>query len=127
MNDTNNTEVTMYLLVRTDLRMSKGKMCAQAGHATHLVIRAVELSPDEESKNYLKTWEEHSYPKIALNIPDEDTLMSVCKSLSEQGVIFTPVVDEGRTEITPNTVTAVGVQPLPRSLTKEILGHLRLL
>lgn len=35
-------EIVMYILVRGDLGMSKGKIAAQAGHAVQRAIRAVE-------------------------------------------------------------------------------------
>lgn len=129
-------EVTMYIVVRADLKMSKGKLAAQVGHAVQLAIRATEraarnaaslerLDCDDDLR--LKAWEGGSYAKIVLRVDSEEQLESVARHLDAGRVVYAKVIDEGRTEIPAGTVTALGVQPMPRRLMTGLVGHLRLL
>jgi PTH2 family peptidyl-tRNA hydrolase len=129
-------EVTMYIIVRADLKMSKGKIAAQAGHAVQLAIRATEraardavrlerLDCDDDLR--LKAWEGGSYAKVVLRVDSAEALESLERHLDAGRVVFARVVDEGRTEIPAGTVTALGIQPMPRSRMTSLVGHLRLL
>jgi peptidyl-tRNA hydrolase, PTH2 family len=120
-------EVVQYLVFRADLGLPKGKLAAQAGHAVQLAIRAVERSGDERARRCLIEWEGGSCTKIALKIADAAELDALCGSLTAGGVLYARVVDEGRTVIEPGTVTAIGIQPLPRSVTARYVSGLRLL
>lgn len=129
-------EVTMYLVVRADLKMSKGKIAAQAGHAVQLTMRAVEHvarnsfslgRPNSNDGAWLKTWEAASFPKIVLRVDSAEELDALAERLDDAGMVFAKVVDEGRTEIAEGTVTALGIQPTPRGRLTELVGHLRLL
>jgi PTH2 family peptidyl-tRNA hydrolase len=116
-------EFVMYVLLRTDLGMPKGKLVAQGGHAIHLAIRDAELSGNLE---WLSAWEIGSYTKIALRLDDADHLERVCNALVAAGICHVRVVDEGRTAVATGTTTAVGLHPVPRSLAQSVLGSLKL-
>jgi peptidyl-tRNA hydrolase len=103
------------------------KVASQAGHAVQLAIRAVERSGDERALRHLYAWEARSYTKIALKVAGPEDLDALCRRLGEAGVLHARVVDEGRTVIEPGTVTAVGLQPLPRSEAAAFVANLRLL
>ncbi len=120
-------EIVQYIILRGDLGLPKGKIAAQAGHAVQLAIRAVERSGDERALRYLGTWEAGSYTKIALKVAGPEDLDALCCRLAAAGVLHARVVDEGRTVIEPGTVTAVGLQPLPRSEAAAFVAGLRLL
>lgn len=120
-------EIVMYILMRTDLSMQKGKMVAQGGHAVHLAIRAVEKSGSAAAAEWMRTWEAGSYPKIALKLEGHEWFSWLATALSDAGVIHAVVVDEGRTVVEPGTVTAVALQPMPKSRAKEYVGKMKLL
>ena len=120
-------EITMYILVRTDLSMQKGKMVAQGGHAVHLALRAVEKSGSVAAAEWMQIWERGSYPKIALKLEGHDWFSWMATALSDAGVIHAVVVDEGRTVVEPGTVTAVGLQPMPKARAEEYVGKMKLL
>ena len=61
-------ECKMVLGVRMDLKMDKGKIAAQCGHATLGSYRsALRLRPE-----YVRTWQKLGQTKIAIKIPDEE-------------------------------------------------------
>ena len=117
-----NDEVTMYVVVRNDLKLTKGKLVAQTGHAVHLALRTEDPHPSHRTH-----WENGSYAKIALKVESEEALDQLAKALREAGIPHAVVTDEGRTEIPPNTKTALGIAPRPRSHLQPFVGHLKLL
>ncbi len=102
-------EVVQYLLIRTDLKLPKGKAIAQAGHGVQLAIRAVDRSGDETSKRYLDEWEKGRYTKIALKVDDLAAIEAVAGLLAQDGVLHAKVVDEGRTVIGAGTITVLAL------------------
>lgn len=120
-------EVVMYIVIRGDLGMPKGKIAAQAGHAVQLAIRAVERSDDPEAIRHLQEWEGGSYVKIALRADGEEALRALAGQLTDAGITCPLVTDEGRTAIPAGTLTALATQPLPRSRVAPLVAGLRLL
>lgn len=57
-------EYKMVLCVRQDLKMGKGKMCAQCGHAAVGAVKKAAIRTPKQ----LKRWEMYGQPKIALKV-----------------------------------------------------------
>lgn len=129
-------EIVMYIVVRKDIGMSPGKVAAQAGHAVQMVLLQFvgdEGPPTsdkvllEKSMAWFGKWLEGSYTKIVLGASEQE-MNAVCDLLAlRPDVLWSSVEDEGRTEVPPGTITALGFQPMPKSTAKVILGKLRLL
>ena len=62
----------MVFCVRTDLKMEKGKIAAQCGHATLGAYKRAQNSAHKTS--LLRAWETVGQAKIALKCPDEATM-----------------------------------------------------
>lgn len=118
-------EIVMYILIRTDLAMPKGKMVAQGGHAVHLVLR--DVKDDLEAESWVYEWETNSYPKIVLKMDGHDWFSWLSAALNHAGITHSVVVDEGRTVVEPGTVTAVALQPMPKSRAAAYVGKMKLL
>ncbi|TKA69380.1 hypothetical protein B0A49_07050 [Cryomyces minteri] len=68
----NHEECKLVLVVRTDLGMTKGKIAAQASHATLACYKAfLRLAPESP---ILKRWESCGQAKVALQVKSEDEL-----------------------------------------------------
>ena len=107
----------MYLIVRTDLKMSKGKIAAQCGHAVEwMVINNI----NSKSLNFC-------HPKIVLKVPDGDAMNSIAKYCNQNGVINYQVIDAGRIQVLPNTKTVLGIGPIKKSKVPTIIRELKLL
>ncbi len=116
-------EIVMYIVVRSDLHMSPGKMAAQVGHAVQLAIRHAEALRADFT-DYLTPWEAGSYAKIVLACSGEWELYTVANS-----PFWRAVVDEGRTEIAARTVTCAALVPMPKEAARAMspmLAKLRL-
>jgi peptidyl-tRNA hydrolase len=120
-------EIVQYLVFREDLKLPKGKAVAQAGHAVALVLRLVEREGSVQAREWLRDWEAGSSAKIALKIADLAALEALGARLDAAGLRYVTVVDEGRNVVAPDTVTVIGLAPVPRSMAQPFVEGLRLL
>jgi PTH2 family peptidyl-tRNA hydrolase len=111
------------IVFRSDLRLSKGKIAAQAGHAA--------LSAAEEARKHYRgwweAWMEEGQCKIAVKVKGENELRELEKQAKELDLPCALIVDRGLTEIPPGTVTCLGVGPAPSEKVDKITGRLPLL
>lgn len=110
------------IVMRKDLSMRTGKMCAQAAHAS---MKALLENPDHPA---IKEWLQGPFTKIAVGVNSEAELLEVLNSAKKAGIINTLVTDAGRTVfngVPTNTCIAVG--PATDEELKPITGHLKLL
>ncbi|KAJ5923610.1 peptidyl-tRNA hydrolase 2 [Penicillium verhagenii] len=120
----NAEEVKLVLVVRTDLGMTKGKIAAQASHAT-LACYKYFLTHAPESK-MLRQWERCGQAKIALQIKGEDELLTLQAQAMSLGLCARVIQDAGRTQIASGSRTVLGVLG-PKSVVDGVTGHLKLL
>jgi PTH2 family peptidyl-tRNA hydrolase len=108
------------LIIRSDLKMSCGKKCAQLAHAS---VGAYERS----DKILRKRWFDEGMKKVVLKVGGLRELYEI-KTLAENAGIATSLVtDAGMTEIPPGTVTALGLGPAKTEELDRITGELSLL
>lgn len=111
------------IVFRIDLKLSKGKIAAQAGHAA--------VSAAEEARvHHQKWWEEwirEGQRKIAVKVRSEKELLMLEKQAKELGIPCALIIDKGLTEIPPGTVTCLGIGPAPAEEVDKITGTLSLL
>ncbi|OQR85960.1 peptidyl-tRNA hydrolase [Achlya hypogyna] len=113
----------MVLVVRNDLKMGKGKIAAQCGHATlGAYKRAVKRTPQA-----LECWEALGQAKVALKVETEEEMLELAAKAKEIGLVHYVVVDAGRTQIAPDTKTVLAVGPAPNGDVDKLTGHLKLM
>jgi PTH2 family peptidyl-tRNA hydrolase len=111
------------IVFRSDLKLSRGKVAAQSGHA------AV-LSAEEAHKGHAKWWKawlEEGQCKIAVKVKNEKELLELEKQAKELRLPCALIVDRGLTEIPPGTITCLGIGPAPAEKIDKITGMLPLL
>jgi PTH2 family peptidyl-tRNA hydrolase len=108
------------LVIRSDIKMSCGKKCAQAAHAS---IGAYEHA----EKTLRKAWLSEGQKKVVLKAPDERTLHELRVIAGHAGISASLVKDAGMTEIPPGTVTALGLGPAKSEDLDRVTGTLPLL
>ena len=107
------------IIVRSDLKLGKGKMIAQALHAA---IGSLESSKDA----VVKRWEAGGAKKIALK-SDLKKLKLVESQLKKEKIPYFLVKDAGLTQIKAGTITALGIGPIEEEKIDKITRSLRLL
>lgn len=112
--------VKQVIIVRKDLGMRKGKMIAQGAHAA---LKAAE----EASNGQMKTWKQTGQTKIVVGTEGGDNLLKLYKEANDDGLPAGLIRDEGRTELEPETRTAVAIGPAEADEVDEYTGDLDLL
>jgi PTH2 family peptidyl-tRNA hydrolase len=116
-------EYKQVIVFRTDLKMGKGKIAAQAGHAA--------VSAAEEARKRHRVWWEawlfEGQRKIAVKVKDEKELSELESAAKDLGLPNALIVDRGLTQIPEGTVTCLGIGPAPETLVDNLTGKLRLL
>ena len=111
------------IVFRSDLKLSKGKAAAQAGHAA--------VSAAEEARRHRKEWYDgwvsEGQCKIAVKVKSEKELLALEDEAKRMALPLALIVDRGLTEIPPNTTTCLGIGPAPAEKIDKITGKLPLL
>ena len=111
------------IVFRSDLKLSRGKTAAQAGHAA--------VSAAEEARKHRREWFDgwfrEGQRKIAVKVHDEKALSELEKEAKKSGLPTALIVDRGLTEIPPDTITCLGIGPAPAEIVDKLTGKLRLL
>ena len=108
------------LVIRNDVKMSCGKRCAQAAHAS---IGAY----NNADKTLQKAWLSEGQKKVVLRADDERTLYELKVIAERNGISSSLIHDAGLTEIPPGTITALGLGPAKSEELDKITGTLPLL
>lgn len=113
----------MLLCVNQELKMGKGKIAAQCGHAAvGCYKRAAKKCPSA-----LKAWEYTGCAKIAVKCPTQEEMHIIMTKASKAGIPFYLVEDAGRTQIAAGSQTVLGLGPAPVRVFEDITSHLRLM
>jgi peptidyl-tRNA hydrolase, PTH2 family len=111
------------IVVRTDLKMGKGKVAAQVAHAS---LSAAEAARESRPKWY-EEWKEEGQAKIVLKVESEVGLRELLQKARSYGLPASLIEDRGLTQVEPGSVTCLGVGPGPDSEVDRITGKLKLL
>jgi PTH2 family peptidyl-tRNA hydrolase len=122
----------MLLCVNVDLRdasgksvsMTKGKTCAQCGHATLGAYRKALTSPG--GRNAVRIWLRTGQMKIAVRVPTQAELTALHAEAAHRGLVCSLVRDAGHTQIAPGSRTVLAVGPAPERYF-DFTKHLKLL
>ena len=108
------------VIVRKDLKLSKGKLAAQVAHAS---LESYKVSSYENQSE----WEAWGSKKVVLKCEDIKELLEIQKLVKKSGLPYSLIKDAGKTEIKPGTITALGIGPAEEDEIDKIAGHLKML
>jgi len=123
MDVTSEFEFTQNIIVRADLRISKGKLCGQIAHAA---VAAAEEARKRRPE-WWRRWFEEGQRKIVLKGDSLEALMALRRQAEVLQLPSALVEDRGLTEVPPGTVTCLGVGPAPLYLVNRLTHDLPLL
>jgi len=113
-------ELKQAIVIRTDLGMGKGKLCAQAAHAS---LSAYKKSPPKLRDE----WERSGMKKIVLKAGSESELFQYFQECLRAGIPSALIQDAGLTQIPSGSPTCFGAGPADSDSIDKILGKLKLL
>lgn len=113
-------ELKQVILVRQDLNLPKGKLAAQAAHAS---VEAVFHS----DKKLVQKWHEDGMAKIVLKVKDEKEMIKYFQMAKDEGLAASLITDAGRTVVSPGTRTCAAIGPDDEEKIDKITGKLSLL
>lgn len=108
------------IIIRKDLGLSKGKMAAQAAHAS---LKASERTRNT-NKGIWKKWMEQGGKKIILEGESAKQLLELKEIAENKRLPNSLIEDAGHTEISPGTKTALAIGPWKENEIDEITGNL---
>ncbi len=117
------SEYKVVILMRQDLKLSKGKSAAQACHAAV----SCALASKKKDPSSFSEWDSCGQKIAVLKVEDERALFEFKAVADRQGIINSIVCDAGRTEIEPGTYTCLGIGPEKQSVLDKITGGLKML
>lgn len=136
-------DVKQVIIMRKDLNMRKGKMCAQAAHASMKVLLELmtvdhvydwRMADFEERKlkcwklGPLSKWLNGSFTKICVSVSSELELEEIYNKALEKDIPVAMIVDAGKTEFNGvSTKTCCAIGPHWTTELNEITGKLALL
>lgn len=115
-------EYKQVLVVRADLKMSRGKIAAQAGHA------AVSAAEETRKKRpeWWNAWLSEGQCKIAVKVGSEHELLELERMVKKLKLPSALISDRGLTELPPGTLTCLGIGPAPSQQLDKVTGKLAL-
>lgn len=113
----------LVVLVRNDLKMGKGKIAAQVGHAS---VESA-LYAEKKNRRAFDAWMSGGQAKIVLRVDSLEELQQYARLASGNGLRVTSITDAGRTQIEPGTMTCIAIGPAPISEIDRITGDLKML
>jgi len=108
------------IIIRSDLKMGKGKIASQAAHASI----AAYLDANGAARD---RWKSGGMAKIVLKVSSESELTKLHSAAKRAGLPSELIMDRGLTQIEPGTTTAVAIGPAEDDVIDKITGKLKLL
>jgi len=139
-------EIKQVIVVRKDLNMRKGKMCAQVAHASmkiildqmerttrqYVTLDSVDVFYQEwriliKQDSPLDKWLADKFTKIVVSVDSEEELMSLYVKAQSAGLPNALIQDAGKTEFKEPTYTCIAIGPDEAEKIDELTGELPLI
>ncbi len=107
------------IVVRTDLKMSRGKIAAQAAHGSVAAL-------SKSTASAYSAWVSTGMKKVVLRIKGKKELLDLYKEAKKK--FPTAIVkDAGQTQVKSGTITCLAIGPADDADMDRLTGKLRLL
>jgi len=117
------TELVMYILINEELKMGKGKIAAQVGHVVQKVTEACLNHIGERWVKYTSSF----HAKIVLRSNTKHLVQIIEKYSDKTSKLWCEyVIDAGRTQVYPGSLTALAFCPIQRQDTPSFIKDLKL-
>jgi PTH2 family peptidyl-tRNA hydrolase len=107
------------IVVRSDLKLSKGKLAVQVAHAAL-------SAADEADARIVKYWKNEGQKKIVLSVAGLKELLDIGKKCNALKISSSLIRDAGLTELKPGTISCIGIGPDKEEKINKVTGMLKL-
>ena len=108
------------IIIRADLKLPKGKACAQAAHAS------IDAAHKAHKEDY-KAWRTEGMAKIVVKTDNLEELYKHIQEAKNAGLPTSTITDAGKTTVEPGTTTCGAIGPAKEETIDQITGKLKLL
>lgn len=108
------------IIIRTDLKMDKGKIASQAAHASIAAFMKTTKRKQDE-------WVLYGMKKIVLKVRTKRELQEIHRKAKGEGLKSVIITDAAKTQLKRPSQTAVGIGPDSEAKIDKIIGKLKLL
>ena len=107
------------IIVRDDLKLTKGKMSAQVAHAsTEALLKS--------HKDDISKWRGQGMKKVVVKVASKEELYTYKRLAEDAGLVVGLIIDAGRTHLEPGTPTCLGIGPDKDEKIDKVTGTLKL-
>jgi PTH2 family peptidyl-tRNA hydrolase len=110
------------IVVRSDLKLGKGKLAAHVSHASLAGYKLVK----EMEPSFVEEWEREGEKKIVVKVENERELFELYEKIKKE-IPCVIIKDAGFTQIPPGTVTCLVVGPWKDEEVDKFTKDLKLL
>ena len=107
------------ILVRSDLKLPKGKLAVQSAHASSSALI-------KSHKDDMKKWQACGMKKVVLKVKDLDELLKYKQEAEDLGLVVALIEDAGKTVVEPGTITCLGIGPDKEEKIDKVSGKLKM-
>lgn len=111
------------IVARADIGMGKGKLAAQAAHAS---LAAAEQAM-RRKEGWYDEWKESGQLKVVVKVHSEEELQELYRKAKSARLPAALIQDRGLTQVEPGTITCLGIGPGPDEQVDSLTGKLKLL
>ncbi len=111
------------IAVRTDLRMSKGKIAVQVAHGAVSAAEKARVS----NQDVWRSWLREGQKKVAVKVYSEEELLQLMRKAVIHRLPYSLIRDAGMTELPPGTMTVIGIGPAKSEEVDKVTADLKLL
>lgn len=130
-----NNAVKQVIVIRKDLNMRKGKMAAQAAHASNKIILDPPTTKEgfdtralKKAYSFFKFWQENGMTKIVVGVNTETELLELYQKAKVNKIPVALITDAGITEFDGvETKTCIAIGPYDSETLNLFTGDLKLL
>ena len=108
------------IVVRNDLKMSKGKTAAQCCHGCLGAFK-------KSNSNIIKKWEEEGEKKVIVKVSSLEELFEMKEIAKKNNLTNYMVKDAGRTELPIGSITCLAIGPGEDKIIDKVTKNLKLL
>jgi len=108
------------IVIRTDLKMGKGKCCSQSCHAS--IASFLKSKKQDREK-----WINEGMKKVVLKVSSEKELIYLFNLAKKEKLPCELISDAGLTQIRAGAITALGIGPADNKKIDKITGKLKLM